>query len=328
MVNKTTIYAAIIVIVVILGSSLGTYYLTLPPPPKKLDKIIFSLPFTPAGSYMPFYVGMDKGFYEEYGIMITILPSTGSANAASRLDTGVVDFALLDISTLFQGISQGQKIKAIGLWSENNEGCVAVRKDLGITNPKQLEGRKLASQPGAMAYVLWPAFVRATGIDTNKVEVALISTGPADSMMLNKQVDGLILASMRVAVYQDAGMAVDVLMYYDYGINTYGFCLATRNSIIANNPDLVGRFVKATQKAVDYSIKNQEAGVDTLMKYNPELKRSIEWLRWKLSYEKGKIVPTTTFDPKIMKSSLDVVVQYLQIKPVPVEDTYTNDFVK
>ena len=54
-------------------------------------------------------------------------------------------------------------------------------KELNISQPKQLEGQSIGFDVGGGEYALWPAFVKATGIDASKVQIVSMDAGEPDA---------------------------------------------------------------------------------------------------------------------------------------------------
>jgi NitT/TauT family transport system substrate-binding protein len=63
------------------------------------------------------------------------------------------------------------------------------------------------------------------------------------------------------------------MRYADFGANIVGMTILTSGDTIKKNPDLVRRFVKATQRSWEESKKNPGAAVDAAMKAKPDLNR-------------------------------------------------------
>jgi len=59
--------------------------------------------------------------------------------------------------------------------------------------------------------------------------------------------------------------------------------------MIKEHPDIVRKFVRATQKGLEYSIEHPEEAVDAFIKYNPDAaeKRQLHLALWKAMVERG-----------------------------------------
>lgn len=337
MVSRRTVYAAVAIIILAIASSVGTYYLTRPPPPKPYDKVILALGFAPTGAYSWAYVGLDKGYYDDEGIIVTIQSSQGSSDAATKVSTGRVDFADVGLEALIPMISQGAAIKAVGLECQKTQAGIIIDNASGIKVPKDMEGRSFAAVPGAIGLVLFPAFAKNNGIDVNKVKIITISPASLVAVIKARQVDGAIGSIRDASVINVMGEPCFTWCYADYGLPVLGSAIVTSNKLINEKPDVIHRFLRASYKAMAYSISNPQEAVNILIKYVPELKANEELARWQtviLQMDPQIKAGKKGTDFGIMDSSLveqtnNIVSEGLKISPkVSVQNIYTNDFLK
>ena len=58
--------------------------------------------YTFHGRHSPFFVALDKGFFEQAGFKVDIQPATGSGFVISAIESGKADYGLADASTTVQ----------------------------------------------------------------------------------------------------------------------------------------------------------------------------------------------------------------------------------
>jgi NitT/TauT family transport system substrate-binding protein len=341
MTRKSTIYFAVILIIVVITSSVGTYYLTRPPPQVPLKKAIIALPFVPNGRHSVYYVALDKGFYEDVGISATILRGYGSADTIKRVETGQVTFGEADIGTLILLRGQGVKVKNVGMMLHENPLCIYTLEDRNILEPEQLEGLTLGSSAGNAAGVMFPLFANVTGIDVKKVNLVNIASTAYGSMLISRQIDGFLSLYTVLDKYrsmaQSEGLDVDIMRYYDFGIEMYGNGLIATDDLINNDPDFVRGFVIATFRGIQWAIDNPKEAINIQKKYLPEieevlglaqLNRQTELMKPALELgREGKAIGM--MDYEIIQLTITYVETYMGLERVvlPVE-VYTNQFVE
>src|SRR5262245_8277480 len=64
------------------------------------EKVTFQLDWMPFGRHAPYYVALDKGFYSQRGLDVTVAQGTGSVPGLRLLATGKVDFLFADIGPM------------------------------------------------------------------------------------------------------------------------------------------------------------------------------------------------------------------------------------
>jgi NitT/TauT family transport system substrate-binding protein len=74
-----------------------------------------------------------------------------------------------------------------GIWPRSPIGIFSL-KELNITQPKQLEGQSIGFDVGGGEFQLWPAFVKATGIDAGKVNIVSMDAAGLMRAAADKQI--------------------------------------------------------------------------------------------------------------------------------------------
>ena len=72
---------------------------------KKLTDITFSLDFITLGRHAPFYVAIDKGFYKDEGLDVSIDPGSGSVEGINRVASGAYEMGFVQ-----EVVSTGQAL--------------------------------------------------------------------------------------------------------------------------------------------------------------------------------------------------------------------------
>jgi NitT/TauT family transport system substrate-binding protein len=99
-------------------------------------------------------------------------------------------------------------------------------------------------------------------------EVAVFDSGQA-------QIWGLYLNNFAITL-QQTNHELNFIYPDDYGVHFYGDTLFTTDDMIANNPDLVTRFLRATLKGWTYAVENPAKVPLMVQKYLPEADTTIE----------------------------------------------------
>jgi NitT/TauT family transport system substrate-binding protein len=73
-----------------------------------------------------------------------------------------------------------------------------------------------------------------------------------------------------------SGHKLNIIYPDDYGIHNYGDTLVATDDLIAKNPDLVRRFLRATLKGWTYAVENSAAMGQMVLKYNSTADAALE----------------------------------------------------
>lgn len=301
------------------------------------DQVIFRLNWTPAGEgeHALFYVALDHGYYAEQGLDVTIQPGTGSGDTLSRVGAGTADIGYADAGTILVARSGGAPLKMIGMVYQNTPATVWTRADTGIKTPKDLEGRTIGAPPGDAQRLMFPAFAQATGIDASKVTWVNISPAAKIQTLAAGRVDATVHFIDQKALYMDAlGADNTIYMHWsDYGLNMYGMAIFVTEEMAKANPDVLRRFMAATLKGWEWTIRNPDEAVKIVEKYVPAANPTL--LRAMLAEEIPLMdspyvreVGLGYMNDEDMQRTIDLVTEYFEVRdPLRVDEVYTNEFL-
>src|SRR5215468_5116579 len=178
--------------------------------------IKFTLPWLPLGPYSFTFVAKAMGFWEKRGLDVTIDRGFGSGRVCVPVDQGQYDFGIIDLAVMMNCAGRGLDLVGVaGIWPISPVGIFSL-KEFNITKPKDLESRTVAFDVGSGDFQLWPAFVKATGIDDAKVS-KLTMDGPAlIKALAEKQVKavGNFYGSIAPSMWAQ-GMELSNILYAD-----------------------------------------------------------------------------------------------------------------
>jgi NitT/TauT family transport system substrate-binding protein len=236
------------------------------------DAISFRLNWYMGGAHAPFFLGKERGFYREAGIDLTINEGRGSANTAQVVAAGTDTFGLADSSSVMRLVSKNAPIRTVmSLLNTSAFGVISL-EETGIHVPKDLEGKKLAITAGDALTQLFPAFAGFNKLDTGKITLVQIDPAGKVVALLEKRVDAILGGlDEQYFLVKQKGFSPAGLAFAKNGANTVGLTILTQDATIASKPDLVRRFVAATQKSWAAAQKDPDAAVNALLKAKPGL---------------------------------------------------------
>src|SRR5216683_3929112 len=264
--------------------------------------IKFSLDFKFEGPSAPFLAGIDKGYYREEGLNVTIDTAAGSLEPITRVASGTYDMGFGDINSLIKFRDQNPTlpIKAVFMVYNRPPFSIVTRKSRGVTLPKGLEGKKLGAPVADGAFAQWKIFVHANGIDASKVAIENVGIPIREPMLAAGQVDAITGFSFSSYVnLKDRGVPVEdivVLLMADYGVNLYGNAIIVNPKFAAEHPDAVKGFLRAFVKGLRDTVKDPATAVDSVIKRNDVAKKDVELERLKMALRDNILTPEVRAD--------------------------------
>jgi NitT/TauT family transport system substrate-binding protein len=257
----------------------------------------FALDWRFEGPAAPYFVAIDKGYYKQEGLNVTIDAGSGSVEGINRVASGAYEVGFADINSLikYRDNRRNLPVKAIMMIYDTPAFSIVSLKKNGISKPKDLEGKVLGAPAADGAYAQWPIFVRANNIDVSKVKIENIGFPVREPMLAQGKVDAIagfwFSSYMNLKANGVKDEDIVVIHMRDYGVDLYGNVIVANPDFMRFQPKAAAGFVRATVRGIQDTIKNPEAAIDSLMKRNPIAKRDVELERLKLSLQKNFVTP-------------------------------------
>lgn len=307
------------------------------PEPEGVDQVLLALDFFPGGQHSGFFVALDKGYYAEERLAVQISRGYGSLDTVKRLASGQATFGFADTGSLLVGRSnEDLKVKAVAMIYQKEPHAIFYNADRGITAPKDLEGKTFADTAFSSIPQYLPAFCEANGVDCSKIKIVNVDSAAIAPTLLSGQADavgfftftGINLATQA----EDAGMHIGVFPLADYGVSFYGHSIQADEKLIASNPDLVARFVRASIRGYQDAMQNPEEATTIYGKYfrdpPPEIVvQEVELARTYVLGDPADPDGIGAIDPARMQATIDIVSTALGFDAQTVEDVSTTTFL-
>jgi NitT/TauT family transport system substrate-binding protein len=299
--------------------------------------IKFSLDFKFEGPAAPFVVAIDKGYFKNEGLDVTIDTAGGSLEPINRVASGTYDMGFGDINSLikFRDANPGTPIKAVFMVYNKPPFSIVGRKSRGVVTPKDLEGKKLGAPPPDGAYAQWPIFVQANGIDASKVTIVSVGFPVREPMLASGEVDAITGFSFSSYInLKDRGVPandITVLLMADFGVNLYGNAILVNPKFAADKPEAVKAFLRAFVKGLHETVKNPMTAVDSVLKRNDVAKKDVELERLQIALKDNILTPEVKkngyggVDEDRLDKSIDQIALTYQFKNAKPKGTDVFD---
>ena len=106
-------------------------------------------------------LGVEKGFFKEQGIDLTISEGKGTVVSAAAVANGSDDFGYFDVGSVSLLIDKGLAVRGIAQIRQKTAAAYISMKSSGIDRPEKIVGHSVALTPGASTTQLFAGFVAA-----------------------------------------------------------------------------------------------------------------------------------------------------------------------
>jgi ABC-type nitrate/sulfonate/bicarbonate transport system substrate-binding protein len=299
--------------------------------PKELTKVKVALDWTPNTNHTGLYVAKDLGYYAEEGLDVEIV-QPGAAGSDTMVTSGEAAFGISAQEGLTLARLQGVPLVSIAAIIQHNTSGFAAPVDRNIKSPKDFEGKTYGGWGSPAEEAAMKAIMDPEGGDVKKVK--LISIGEADYFTaVKRDIDFAWIFYAWTGIEAELrGEPLDMLYLKDYApqLDYYTPVLTTSEKQIAENPDLVKAFLKATSKGYQYAIDHPEEAAATLSKAVPDLDAELvlasqKWLSPKYKDDAPRWGEQKT---EVWQNYGDWMYDLkLLDKPLDAASAFTNDFL-
>ncbi|MEE9402415.1 MAG: ABC transporter substrate-binding protein [Desulfobacteria bacterium] len=301
------------------------------------DKIGFLLDWTIYGTHAPFFLALERGYYDAEGIDVTITEGQGSATVVQIVAEGRRNpIGYVDFGTMAKGVVQGIPVKAIFGISQGSPMCIISHGDNPIKTPKELEGKVIAMAPAESTAVIFPAMLAVAGVDIKKINILNPAVGAKLALFLQNRADAITgYVQVQGAQLEGRGANPYWFKYADFGANTMSNGIVASTRFVSENKDLVKRFLRAMAKGWADARKNPEAAVEAIFKtfsqYSDQKKvlvRQLELTFPLLETPNTKGKPLGWMSKKDWEQTQEILAKYSGLKKeIPVEEYFTNEYI-
>lgn len=303
-------------------------------------KVRFTLDWIPGATHGAFLIALQKGYYKAEGLDVTIDRGKGSAEVVRQLASNVYDMGFPDINVVmdFNSKNPDQAFPVLMSGYEEAPAAIIMLKSSGITEPKQLNGKRLGSAPNDSTFKLFPVFAKQTGIDMSSMQVENIDPGLREVLLAQKKVDaipGQIFNSLLELKAKGVPASdISYFMYKDYGLELYANSVAASRQFLKQHPDAVRGFIRATIKGLKDMAHDPELAVNAAVAYEPLLNPDIERERLRVAMECCILTETVRkkgfgdVDQDRLRKIIATITDAYQLPRKPaLEEVFTPDYL-
>lgn len=292
------------------------------------DKVVIQYDWLMSNGQIGDVVALAKGHFEEAGIAVEFSPGGPNSSTVPPVISGAAQLGQFsETPQLFAARASGVPVKIIACGFRTGPYALTSKPGKPIRTVADLKGKKIGIQPTAR--FVMDALAAKNGINVN--DMTIINVGFDKGPLVRDEVDaigGWITNTQALSVVGDD--RIDVLLS-ELGLKSYANVYFATDTAVAENAELLAKFIGAVGKGWEFVHGNPEAAVDVLVTAHPEIDKSWELktigLVNRLSFDDDTARDGwATFDPASLEEQIaiyDAVGQYPNGRP-KLEDVHTT----
>ena len=297
----------------------------------------FALDWKFEGPSAPYFAAIDNGHFAAAGLSVEISAGQGSLDAIPKVATGAFPVGFADINSLIKFLDQnpGAPVTAVMMIYDKPPFAVVGRKSLGVSAPKDLEGRILGAPPPDGAWAQFPAFASANGLDVDKITVEPVGFPTREPMLAEGNVAAVtgfsfssFLNLVRLGVPEED---ISTILMADHGLALYGNAIIVNTDFAAANPDVINGFLIAIVAGWRDAIADPAKAIESLIARNPAADAALEERRLQLAIDANVVTDYTSangmggIDDARMAKALEQLAETYEFQSAPDASLYFTD---
>ncbi len=228
------------------------------------------LDFTPNAIHAGIYSAIARGFDADAGIHLHVVAPSASTDSIKLLESGRVNFAILDIHDLAIAHERGEDV--VGIMAIVQRPLAAVIAAPQVRNPRQLQGKTVGITGDPSDTAVLDSIVAGAGGDPRKVKTITIGFNAVAALL-----SGRVAAV--TAFWNDEGVTLrlrrpgfHVFRVDDYGAPSYPeLVLCATGASLRRDPGLARALVGALVRGYYVTLTDPRASASDLEAHVPGL---------------------------------------------------------
>ncbi|MCA9969586.1 MAG: ABC transporter substrate-binding protein [Anaerolineales bacterium] len=231
-----------------------------------LTPIRLPMGYIPDPQYAPFYVAVDKGYYAAEGLAVEFDYSF-ETDGMALVGANELPFAIVSGEQVILARAQGVPVVYVMEWFQRFPIAIVSKASAGIETPADLTGRSVGL-PGffGASYVGYVGLLAANGLAQADVNASDIGFNQVESLLTGQSEAVVGYANNEPVQLAARGEDVNVLYVADY-VDMVANGIITNETTLAENPELVQRFVRATLRGLADTLANPDAAYEISKKF-------------------------------------------------------------
>jgi NitT/TauT family transport system substrate-binding protein len=229
------------------------------------DKLVVLTTWFAQAEHGGLYQAVATGIYKKYGLDVTVKSGGPQVNGVQLLLANQADFIMNYDFAVLQGVERGLPLVTVGAPFQFDMQGVLAHDDV-----KTLAGLKdktiLVAGTGTTYW--WPWLKTKYGYSDAQMRPYTFNLQP---FFADPNIAQQAFASSEPYQAQQKGVKANFLLLADEGYPPYTGSITTTQKTVAERPDVVARFVKATLEGWKSFMDNPAPAIEIIKKENPNM---------------------------------------------------------
>jgi NitT/TauT family transport system substrate-binding protein len=299
-----------------------------------LDDVTIGLTFVPNIQFAPFYVAIEKGYYKDAGLDVSLNHHAAGADQFGALVAGQEDMLMSAGDEAMQARAQGVDIVYVAEIFRKYPVALIAPDNSDIAAVSDLAGKKVGI-PGeyGASYIGLLALLEHAGMTKDDIQIESVGFTQAQALLAG-QVDAIMgYVNNEPIQLKKAGMETRTFPVSD-ALPLVSNGLVAMEEYLNDNGDQARAIIEATLKGVQFAIDNPEETVEIAKNFVPTLEDeqqaadALEVLNASIPLWRADDAALGSSSPEDWQQTADFLQSNgLLANPVSVDDIYRSEYL-
>jgi ABC-type nitrate/sulfonate/bicarbonate transport system substrate-binding protein len=230
------------------------------------DTVRVQLDWTPNTNHIGIYVALAKGWYDEAGVEVDVLPYT-DVNPDTVVANGNADVGISFPPNLIFSRAAGLDLVSIAAVLQTNVTEIAVLDSSDIRRPRDLDGKLYAGFGLPFEEPHIATVIKADG-GKGDFRTATLSTAAYEALYAGRADFSEIYVAWEGIEAELRGIKLRTFRYDAYGVPDFpGVVLVAQKGAVEKKKDALRKFIEATRRGYEHAARNPEDAAKVFSDY-------------------------------------------------------------
>jgi putative hydroxymethylpyrimidine transport system substrate-binding protein len=248
------------------------------PTPVELTKLSMALDWFPWSNHSGLFIAVDRGYFSDEGLDVEIFTPGDPSTVLQTVASGRDDFGISYQTEVLIAREKDVPVVSIMALVQHPLNSVMTLKESGIVEPKDLAGKKIGWPGIPSNEPLLESMLGSQGLTLDDVELVNVGFALVPALIGNT-VDAIVGAYWvhESISATNQGFELNIMRMEENGVpDFYQLVIVASEDKIAEDPDVVNRFVRAVTRGYQDAIADPLDAVQLLKRLKPEVDLDIE----------------------------------------------------
>lgn len=210
-------------------------------------------------------VAQNKGYFTEQSLEVTLKKYPSGKLALLGMFDEEVDLATVaDMPVMSNSFDRDDFQILTTIASTGNGAWIVARRDRGIETPRDLRGKRIATQKDSAVHFFLSLFLTFNHLSESKVEISYMEATSLASALIEGKIDAFSMRNPYIKQAKEA-LGDKAIEFFEPEIYRQTFNLVGKKEYVDEQTEVIERLVKALAEAENFTQNNREQAIETVI---------------------------------------------------------------